>query len=1082
MDTKKKRTPNQKKKAIVSVLLMVAILITGAFAFLSATDSKTNVFTVGNVKIKLSEEFDTNQNGSIEKTNDENDEVYDASETQVSLKGEILPGQEIIKRPYIENTGKNNAWVYVTVGIPTAQDVDIISKDGKTNLTGTEQKILIQAYAIQENYKNNNTYESTWNAYFEGKEENVFGPELTENIGTHIPIFTILNSNNKINTPNAGWKQIGEVYRSTNGYNYYVFGYETLLEAKENDSANWPKTEFCFEKVKLLSDIGENELTTLDYLIKETEKDTLQAEIALNESANVPDGYILLKREYYIPGEKVSSLYFDDNLAKNGYSFDWSYLKNPSKKAYAGMEITKPTELVASYVNRADTDNPTTSAKISDWLSYDILYDESTKSMYAILVGANANHPNYPSGSTTETVVVPATISAKWTGSTFEIENGTYEKGEYSHLYNTITAGTTYNLTVKKMKAGNSAPYLRAVTQKVVIGDTVEYIGDLFAGSQVLQNVVLPYRTTESNHSFYGCTALTDIYFPASFTKIGYEMFGQCTGLTELHISEGVQEIGVDSFIRCSNLTKVVTPDTLITIKNGAFAICPSINDFTWGSNIEEIGYYCAWKWTKGLTMRINNIDNYCNVKSVWLSNGSGMVGAEQAANHGYEYDYMYNNFPQYYAKTYIDNNTNNQIEKVVLSKGITNVCSYAFTNNKSLKSVTFPSTLKTIGVEAFINTNLSEVVLPMKLEIIGARAFRDCPITKITINSDFVVEFGDAYQREIFGGITDSSIQHITLGPNVTAFNVSATGLKQLKEITVDEANLNLSSEDGILYNKEKTVLIKFPNKKQMPLNIPNSVTTIGDEAFSGCSALTNITIPDNITSIGENAFAYCSALKNIIIPDSVTNVGSGAFACCTGLTNITIPNSVMSIGDSTFSNCSKLSDITISNNVTSIGNSVFYRCASLTNITIPNSVTTIGDNAFCETGLTNIVIPDSTTSIGYYAFAYCNKLTSVTIGNGVTNIGFGAFTNCNLTNITIPNSVTSIEGSAFSGCQGLTSITIPDSVTSIGNWAFDNCFSLTSITYQGTVSDWAKVDCPPDLFASGITITCTDGTVTTQ
>lgn len=1064
MNTKKKRTPNQKKKAIVSVLLMVAILITGAFAFLSATDSKTNVFTVGNVKIKLSEEFDTNQNGSIEKTNDENDEVYDASETQVSLKGEILPGQEIIKRPYIENTGKNKAWVYVTVGIPTAQDVDIISKDGKTNLTGTEQKILIQAYAIQENYKNNNTYESTWNAYFEGKEESVFGPKLTENIGTHIPIFTILNSNNKINTPNAGWKQIGEVYRSTNGYNYYVFGYETLLEAKENDSANWTKTEFCFEKVKLLSDIGENELTTLDYLIKETEKDTLQAEVALNELANVPEGYILLKREYYIPGEKVSSLYFDDNLAKNGYSFDWSYLDNPSKKAYAGMEITKPTELVASYVNRADTDNPTTSTKISDWLTYNILYNKAEKLLYASLIGANADHPNYPNGSTTETVVIPAMISAKWMGDTFEITDGTYKETELgtTDLYipdTELVVGKTYSLPVKKISDGyNSieAMNLKAVAKSVVMGDTIEYIGNLFKNSTILTDIVLPYHTTDSNSSFYNCTALKKVYIPSSFTKIGFEMFGRCTGLTELNISEGVQEIGVDSFIRCTNLTKIVTPSTLTTIRNGAFAMCSSVNDFTWGENIEELGYYCVWKWTKGVTIRIKSIDSYCNVKTVWLSSANG-DGAEGAAQWGVD-GYTSFNSPQYFATTYLDGQEKEINGDISLSEGVTSVCDYAFSDSK-IKSITFPNTLKYIGVDAFRNTSIlkvdfpssveeigsqsfmdtkiAEVIFPESVKSVGEKAFRHCPITKVSINSD--IEYPNiGYLGEVFGGPYDSSIQYIALGKAVTSLNISASGLGQLKEIAVDKNNQVLASEDGVLYNKEKTVLIKYPNKKQGTLNIPNSVTTIGDRAFSGCSSLTNLIIPDNVNSIGVSCFSNCMNLKSITIPHSITTISKRAFEKCSKLTSITISDGATHIEDFAFSDCTSLTDVVIPDSVTNIGQGTFKNCKNLVDITIPNSV----------------------TSIDAEAFECCYKLTNIKMSENIINIG----------------------DYAFSICLKIKSITIPNSVTSIGRGAFEYCDALQEIIYQGTMKDWNKVNISDEAFGNIKTITCTDGTVTTQ
>ena len=242
-------------------------------------------------------------------------------------------------------------------------------------------------------------------------------------------------------------------------------------------------------------------------------------------------------------------------------------------------------------------------------------------------------------------------------------------------------------------------------------------------------------------------------------------------------------------------------------------------------------------------------------------------------------------------------------------------------------------------------------------------------------------------------------------------------------------------------------------------------SVTSIGNNAFNGCTGLTSVTIGNSVTSIGSGAFSGCSGLTSLTIPNSVTTIGSSAFSGCSGLTSVIIPNSVTSIGGWAFDGCSGLTSLVISDlaawlNV-SLGNDssnplknsnahhLFLNDNEITDLVIPNSVTNIKKYAFegCSS-LTSVTIPNSVTTIGERAFYGCSGLTSVTIGNSVTSIGEGAFAYCSsLTSVTIPNSVTSIGYAAFDVCSGLTSVTIPNSVTSIGNIAFALCSGLTEI-----------------------------------
>ena len=261
--------------------------------------------------------------------------------------------------------------------------------------------------------------------------------------------------------------------------------------------------------------------------------------------------------------------------------------------------------------------------------------------------------------------------------------------------------------------------------------------------------------------------------------------------------------------------------------------------------------------------------------------------------------------------------------------------------------------------------------------------------------------------------------------------------------------------------------------------ITIPNSVTSIGIAVFSNCIGLTSVKVEegntkydsrDNCNAIIETASnCLVTGCQSTTIPNSVTSIGENAFEKCSGLTSITIPNSVMSIGDYAFDSCTGLTSVMIGNSVTSIGHAAFYGCTGLTSVTIPNSVTSIGYYAFYNCSkLGTVTIGSGVTSIGQYAFSGCSLLSSVDIPNSVTSIGNFAFYKCsNLGTVNIGSAVTSIGENAFNSCSSLTSISIPASVTSIDYYAFYGCSSLASVTLNSN----PFID--EDAFPSGAAVT---------
>ena len=370
-------------------------------------------------------------------------------------------------------------------------------------------------------------------------------------------------------------------------------------------------------------------------------------------------------------------------------------------------------------------------------------------------------------------------------------------------------------------------------------------------------------------------------------------------------------------------------------------------------------------------------------------------------------------------------------------------------------KELTIPSEIDgykvtSIGKNAFEGcTSLTSIEIPDSVTSIGDFAFYRCTNLKNVINSNSIVYIG----RLAFQSCTN--LTNIEIPDSVINIGEQAFfDCTSLTSINVDKNNKKYSSKEGVLYNKNKTKLIRCPaGTKLTNIAIPNSITSIERSVFSGCTNLENIEIPNSVTSIENCAFKNCTSLISVKIPNSVTSIGMSVFEGCTSLKSIEIPSSVTAdIGQRAFDDCTSLTSIIVDENSESYSSKdgVLYNKDKTELIRCP-----VG------TKLTSIEIPNSVTSIRYGAFEDCTSLTNVKIPNSVACIKDRTFIYCeNLKSIEIPNSVTSIEDCAFYGCESLETIKVPSSVTSIGMWAFEYCNNITDIYYHGTEEQWNEID----------------------
>ena len=569
--------------------------------------------------------------------------------------------------------------------------------------------------------------------------------------------------------------------------------------------------------------------------------------------------------------------------------------------------------------------------------------------------------------------------------------------------------------------------------------------------------------------AFYQCSDLTSVSIPGSVTSIGKQAFCLCGSLTSIDIPRSVTSIGDYAFYVCQSLKSATLPDNLTAIGAGVFMMCSSLTSITIPKGVASIGIY-AFMECGSLTSIVSKIrEPFAFGKDAFYNLPSSCV---LTVPRGKFDAYIEAGWTEDVFKGGVVEDDTPSPNIVFADDAVKEIClenwdtdfdgelsmdeaadvtdlNMAFRNQGEITSfdeLQYFTSLTAIRVKAFQGCEeLTSIAIPSSVKSIGEDAFIDCNRMERVIIPDLAAWCNITFANE--------AANPLFFGQYIFTYD---------EEYLDEEYDEEEETEDGLV---EVTDLV-----------IPFGITQINDYAFTNTSDLESVTIPWSVTTIGEGAFSF-SGVKSLTIPGSVTTIGDFAFDGCY-MASLTIPGSVTTIGEWAFSANTQMTSLTIENGVASIGEFAFSHCSDLTSVTIPESVTSIGESAFSwcteltsievaagnanydsrgncnaiiETGsntlvagCVNTVVPDGVTSIGNYAFQR-SKLTTLRLPSSVTSIGQYAYSYCyGLTAITIPDNVTTLDEYAFSNCKNLTLVIIPQGLTSIGQQAFADCSNL--------------------------------------
>lgn len=617
-----------------------------------------------------------------------------------------------------------------------------------------------------------------------------------------------------------------------------------------------------------------------------------------------------------------------------------------------------------------------------------------------------------------------------------------------------------------------------------------------FVNSTTLQKVTIGSKVTFLyNHLFHNCDKVTTIDIPASIANIYGNAFDDCSSLTATTFHDATNNhtltLGDYAFRNCATLPEVTFPRQLLSVGNYTYAQCPLLKTLTFPAMLESIGNYAFAECT-GLTQLtfkdsgksvklgygarsnsgtsyLDNIPLFGNTNLTYLYIGRNI---NYTAGEKYGYSPFYNQsfltdvrFSQSgtvsYCKDYLLYKVNN-CKTLTLPESLTSIGNWTFRGMAALESIVVPNAVTEMGTYAFANdTSLKSAKLSTSCPWLKEGLFSECnALQSITIPS--AVTKMDGYMFTNCKTLTSATFEDgtdlIEMGYGASWKNYGLFSDCPLK-------TLNLGR--WLSYNTEVASRSPFYSIYALKnLNIGENVKVIDKYMFSYCKGLEEVNLPDNITSVNLWGFRGCTSLKSVRLSEKLSQVGDYGFAECSSLDNVTFPTSMTSVASNSFSDCTALRKLDLGQNLLIIGPSAFENDKALEGIEIPSTLYGLGVASFKNCTSLPYVEVKSISSVGKEAFMGCTGLKWISLSDKTTSLGENSFAGC--------NNIAYVKSYATTAPEGL--VNFPSEVVTNGTLFVPEGYE-DDYTYSATWEDWMNIKpLTENVLVSSITLSQTE------